>query len=193
MYHGDDEPTEVLHIYVVREAVTPSLLPIVLSVLALSVFVTFGALSPNQQPVTRAVIHVPAVPLTIKTFTTKAPVIPTGVHTYPATAAHGILTISNGSVASQWLPAGLVFISKSGVSVVTDRAVFVPSGSADGFGVTTVPAHAMTYGKKGNILIYDVDYVEGVNIYVRNLAAFQGGINAYSVKVVTAHDRQRAV
>src|SRR5258708_22198170 len=132
MYHGDDEPTEVLHIYVVREAVPPPLLPIVLSVLALSVFVTFGALSPNQQPVTRAVIRVPAVPLTIKTFIAQTPVIPTGVRTYPATAAHGVLTITNGSVISQTLPAGFIFITNSGVSCGTDHGAFVPTGSASG-------------------------------------------------------------
>src|SRR5947209_2876893 len=109
MYHGDDEPTEVLHIYVVREAVTPPLLPIVLSVVALSVFVTFGALVPNQQPVTRMTLRVPAVPLTIKTFTAQTPIIPTGVKTYLATAAHGTLTITNGSVISQTLPAGIIF------------------------------------------------------------------------------------
>ena len=193
MYHGDDEPTEVLHIYVVREAVTPPLLPIVLSVLALSVFVTFGALSPNQQPVTRAVIRVPAVPLTIKTFIAQTPVIPTGVRTYPATAAHGVLTITNGSVISQTLPAGFIFITNSGVSVVTDHAVFVPAGSANGYGVAYVSAHALARGKAGNIPAYAIDSVEGSSVYVRNLAAFQGGSDAYSVKFVTAQDRQAAL
>ena len=193
MYHGDDEPTEVLHIYVVREAVTPPLLPIVLSVLALSVFLAFGALSPNQQPVARAVIRVPAVPLTIRTFTAQAPVIPTGARTYPATTAHGVLTITNGSVISQTLPAGLTFISSSGVSVVTDTAVFVPAGSANGYGFATVSAHALLSGKSGNIPAYAINRVEGSSVYVRNLTAFQGGRDAYSVKYVTAQDKQAAL
>jgi len=193
MYHGDDEPTEVLHIYVVREVVTPPLLPIVLSVLALSVFVTFGALSPNQQPVARAVIRVPAVPLTIRTFTAQAPVIPTGIKTYPATTAHGTLTITNGSVISQTLPAGFIFMSSSGLSVITDTAVFVPAGSANGYGFATVATHALISGRSGNIPAYAINRVEGSSVYIRNLAAFQGGRDAYSVKYVTAQDKQAAL
>ena len=94
----DDEPIETLHIYVVREEVKPSLLPIFLSVVALSLLVAFGVLSPTQQPVMRAVIRVPAVPLPLKTFTVQVAIIPTGVKAYPATTAHGILTITNGSI-----------------------------------------------------------------------------------------------
>ena len=193
MYHGDDEPTEVLHIYVVREAVTPPLLPIVLSVLALSVFLTFGALTPNQQPVARAVIRVPAVLLPLRTFTAQTPVMPTGIKTYPAATAYGILTITNGSVISQTLPAGFTFMSSSGVSVVTDTAVFVPAGSANGYGFATVSAHALLSGKSGNIPAYAINRVEGSSVYVRNLTAFQGGRDAYSVKYVTAQDKQAAL
>jgi len=193
MYHGDDEPTEVLHIYVVREVVTPPLLPIVLSVLALSVFLTFGALSPNQQPVARAIIRVPAVPLTFRTFSAHTPIIPTGVKTYPATTAHGTLTITNGSVISQTLPAGFIFMSSSGLSVITDTAVFVPAGSANGYGVAYVSAHALIRGQSGNIPAYSINRVEGSSVYIRNLTAFQGGRDAYSVKYVTAPDRQAAL
>jgi hypothetical protein len=193
MYHGDDEPTEVLHIYVVREAVTPPLLPIVLSVLALSVFVTFAALSPNQQPVTRAVIRVPAVLLPPKTFIAHVPVVPTGVHTYSATTAHGVLTITNGSIISQTLTPGFIFITRSGVSIVTDAVVFLPAGNANGYGYATVSAHATLAGTSGNIPAYAIDQVLGSSVYVRNLAAFTGGRDAYAVTFVTPHDTQRAV
>src|SRR5258708_2805052 len=95
MFEVEDEPTETLHIYVVREAAPkPSLLPIVLSVLALLTLVTVGVLSPAQQPVTRAVIRIPAVLLPPRTFIAHVPVIPTGIKTYPATTAHGSLTIN---------------------------------------------------------------------------------------------------
>src|SRR5260221_7122665 len=135
MFEVQDEPTETLHIYVVREAAPkPSLLPIFQSVVALSLLVAVCALSPYQQPVTRAVIRVPAVLLPLKTFTAQVAIIPTGVRVYPATAAHGILTITNGSVISQTLPAGFMFITYRGVSVVTDQAVFVPAGNANGYG-----------------------------------------------------------
>jgi hypothetical protein len=194
MLEVDDEPMETLHIYVVREAAPkPSLLPIVLSVSAFLILVVVGVLSPTRQPVTRAVIRVPAVLLPPRTFTTQTPVIPTGVHTYPATTAHGTLTITNGSVISQTLPAGLIFISSSGISVVTDTAVFVPAGSANGYGFATVAAHALMSGKQGNISAYAINRVEGSSVYIRNLTAFRGGKDAYSVKVVTAQDRQTAL
>ena len=193
MYQVDDEPTETLHIYVVREEVRPSLLPIFLSVVALSLLVAVSVLSPAQQPVTRAVIRVPAVLLPVRDFSVSVPVIPTGVKTYPATTAHGTLTITNGSIISQTLPAGFIFITNSGVSVVTDQAVFVPAGNANGYGIATVSAHALVSGRSGNIPALAVDTVEGSSVYVRNLAAFRGGRDAYSVKVVTPQDIQTAL
>jgi len=194
MFEVDDEPTETLHIYVVREAAPkPSLLPIVLSVLALLTLVAFGVLSSTQQPVTRAVIRVPAVLLPLETFTAQVAIIPTGVRVYPATTAHGILTITNGSVIAQTLPASVIFITNSGVSIATDQAVFVPAGNANGYGYATVPAHALISGKAGNIPALAIDTVEGSSVYVRNLTSFHGGRNAYSVTFVTAHDIQGAV
>src|SRR6266566_7784352 len=194
MFQVDDKPVETLHIYVVREAAPkPSLLPIVLSVSAFLILVVVGVLSPTQQSVTRAVIRVPAVLLPPRTFTMQTPVIPTGVHTYLATTAHGKLIITNGSVISQTLPAGFILISRSGVSVVTDAAAFVPAGSANGYGFATVAAHALIRGTSGNIPAYAINTVEGSSVYIRNLTAFRGGSDAYSVKVVTAQDKQTAL
>ena len=66
MLHVDDTP-ETLHIYVVRDEVRrPQLYPIFLSVLALASLVALSGLSSYQQPVTRAVIRVPAVLLPIQ-------------------------------------------------------------------------------------------------------------------------------
>jgi hypothetical protein len=190
MYHGDDEPTEVLHIYVVREAVTPPLLPIVLSVLALSVFVTFAALSPNWQPVTRAVLRVPAVPLTIRTFTAQTPIIPTGVKTYPATYAQGWLTFSNGSVIGQSIPAGFTVLASNGVPVITNTAIYVPPATANSFGIVTVSARL---GRDSvNLEAYSVNLVIDSSLFVRNLSLFTGGRPAYSVKFVTSNDRKVA-
>src|SRR6266568_8088723 len=103
-----DEQPETIHLYVVREAAPrPSLLPIFLSVFALSLIVAVVVLAPYQQPVTRAVIRIPAVPLAVKTFTAQTPVIPTGIKTYPATTAHGVLTIPNASIIPHVITAGL--------------------------------------------------------------------------------------
>jgi hypothetical protein len=186
-----DEKPETIHLYVVRGEERPPLLPIFLSVIALSVLVVI-ALLPYQQPEIRKTIRVPAVLLPIQTFSTTVQVIPTGIKTYPATTARGRLTITNGSVISSELPKGLIF-SGNGIEVATDSPVFVPAGSAGGYGYATVAAHAFISGKKGNISAYAINEVIGTSIYIRNLQAFRGGRDAYSVKFVTAQDRQTAI
>ena len=188
MLHVDDKP-ETLHIYVVREeAPKPSLLPIFLSVLALASLVALSIAVPYEQPVTRAVIRVPAALLPVRTFSATVAVIPTGVNVYPATTAHGILTITNGSVIAQTIPQGFRLNN-----VVTDAAVFVPAGSANGYGFAMVAAHALISGKSGNIQAYAINQVVGSSIYIRNLTPFHGGRDAYSVKIVTPQDRQTAI
>ncbi len=189
-----DEQPETIHLYVVREAAPkPSLLPIVLSVSAFLILVVVGVLSPAQQPVMRAVIRVPAVLLPPSTFIARVQVIPTGIRTFPATTARGTLTITNGSVIAQILPAGFTTVSNTRVSVITDRAVFVPAGSANGYSVAYVSAHALVRGKAGNITAYAINSVEGSSVYIRNVTPFHGGSDAYSVKFVTALDRQTAL
>lgn len=189
-----EDKMETIHLYVVREQLKQpyTLLPLLCALLCLSAIAAVTLYSAQHPSYEHQRLTVPAVALPPRTFTARVPIIPTGIKTYPAADAHGTLTISNGSVASQTFPSGLVFMSKSGVQVVTDQAVFVPAGSADGFGITTVPAHAMIYGKKGNILIREIDYVEGVNIYVRNLTPFIGGKDSYSVSYATIQDKQTA-
>src|ERR1700719_3011770 len=117
MYKVDDEPIDTIHLYVVREGdKRPSLLPVLISVFALSILIAIGVLTPYQQPEQRASIRVPAALLPIKTFSASEPIIPTGIKTYPATTAHGTLTITNGSVISQVIPEGFTIDG-----VVTDN------------------------------------------------------------------------
>ena len=98
------------------------------------------------------------------------------------------LTITNGSIISETLPKGMVV-----GAVILDYSVFVPAGSANGYGYATVSAHALISGKQGNIPAYGIDNVENASIYIRNLAAFYGGADAYSVKYVTQQDKQRTL
>src|SRR5438067_5849932 len=107
MYQVDDDqratdkPIETIHLYVVRKGQEhSSLLPVLISMFALSLLIALGVLLPYRQPETRALIRVPAVLLPLKTFTTSFSVVPTGIKTYPATAAQGVLTITNGSILS---------------------------------------------------------------------------------------------
>lgn len=184
-----DEKPETIHLYVVREELPkPQLLPIILSVLTLSILVAICTLFPYVPPVTRAVIRVPAIPLLLKTFSAQVAIIPTGIKTYPATIAHGILTITNGSIISQTIPKGFNI-----GDVTTDEPVFVPAGSANGYGVAYVTAHAISIGTSGNIPAYQINQVIGSSVYIRNLSAFSGGRDAYSVKFITSEDRQTSL
>jgi len=192
MYKVEDEPVETIHLYVVREGQKrPSLVPVIISLLALSLLVSFCILVPYQQPELRKTLRIPAVPFS-RVFTVTATVATTGIKNYPATAAQGTLTITNGSVISQTLPAGLMFTGNGGEEVTTDVAIFVPAGSAAGYGVAYVSAHAAS-GKAGNIPAYDINRVIGSSVYVRNLRPFTGGQDATSVKFATAQDKQTAL
>jgi hypothetical protein len=189
----DEKPLETIHLYAVREEPKrPSLVPVIISLLALSLLVAFCVFVPYQQPELRKTLRIPAVPLPVKIFTVAQPVFATGIKTYPATAAHGTLTITNGSVISQQLSPGLIFTGNDGEEVTTDYPVYVPAGSAGGYGVAYVSAHAMS-GKSGNIAAYDINHVLGSSVYIRNLRPFTGGQDAYSVKVITAQDKQNAL
>lgn len=189
MYQVDDEPIETIHVYVVREGdKRPFLAPVLVSVFALFILLAIGVLTPYKQPEQRASIRVPAVLLPLTTFSASELIIPTGIKTYPATTAHGTLTIINGSVIAQIIPNGFTING-----VVTDSAVFVPPGSANGYGFAIAQAHALVSGKQGNIPALAINVVEGSSVYIRNLSPFTGGQNAYSIKVVTPQDRQVAM
>lgn len=188
MQTADEEPIETIHLYVVREEATPSLFPIFLSVFALSALVAISVLFPYQQPETRMTLRVPAVLLPLQMFMAQASIVPTGIKTIPATIAHGELTITNGSVISQTIPQGFRIDN-----VVTDTSVFVPAGSANGYGYAIVSAHALFSGRQGNIPAYAIDVVVGSSIYIRNLTSFHGGKDSYTVALQLPKDRQTAL
>ncbi|HLX55786.1 MAG TPA: hypothetical protein VKR83_02060 [Ktedonobacteraceae bacterium] len=188
----EDEPIKTVHLYVVREGDTrPSLIPVIISLCALSLLVAIGVLAPYQQPEQRASIRVPAVPLFTKAFSTPITVVPTGVKTYPATYASGTLTLTNGSIIAQVLPKGFIVTANIGVEAATDAAVFVPAGSANGYSMTTVSAHLLSAGV--NLSTLSINQVIGTSLYIRNLQPFSGGHPAYSVKFATAQDKAMAL
>ena len=180
--HAVENEVETIHLYVVREQeqkpyTSLPLLGALLCLLGIAAITFYSAEHPYYE---HQRLTVPAVLLPPRMFTAQTPFIPTGVRTYPATTAHGILTITNGSVISQTLPAGLIFISSSGTSVVTDQAVFIPAGSANGYGVAYVSAHALISGQQGNIPAFAINRVEGSR-------------DVYSIKFITSNDRNVAL
>jgi hypothetical protein len=193
--HIVDDQVETIHVYMVREEEKqpPLLLPLCAALVCLAVIAGVTMYSGSHPAYEHQTLTVPAHFLPPQTFTAAQAIIPTGIKTYPATTAGGTLTITNGSVIAQTLPAHLILLSNTGIQVVTDTAVYIPAGSADGYGVATVEAHAVVSGKYGNIPPLGVDRVEDTSLYIRNLSAFSGGKDGYTVNFVTPHDKEIAL
>ena len=190
MYRVQDKP-ETIHVYVVRdEPARPSIAPIVFSLFTLFLLIILGTITPYRQPVTRTAMRVPAVPLFARTFSAPIQVIPTGSTTYPATEAHGVLSIRNGSVIGQTIPAGFV-LNSGGVQVATDAAVYVPGADATSDGTATVAAHGVVADV--NVPAFAINAVVGTSLFIRNRRAFTGGHPGYSVKFATRRDKVRAI
>lgn len=191
-----DTVTETLHLYVVREPLSQPTwhlwLPVVLSLFCLSVLFTLCVLFPYRQQVERATLRVPAAFSPLQHYTATAPIIATGIKTYPAIPAHGTITIYNGSILAQEIPQGMILTSRNGIEIITDTSVYVPAGNPPNFGIATVQAHAALAGVQGNIAAWAINQSFGVALYIRNLSAFHGGKDAYSVQVVTEKDIQIA-
>lgn len=181
---------ETIHLYVVKdeEKKPYTLLPLLAALLCLAGIVALTLYSGEHPYIEHETLTIPAHFLPLERFTTTQPIIPTGIKTYPATTAHGTLTITNGSIISQTIPQGFIV-----GNVATDYAVYVPAGSADGYGVATVSAHALQAGTQGNVQRLQINVVIGSSLYVRNLDNFTGGHDAYSIKIVTRQDTQTAI
>ncbi len=185
---------ETVHLYVVRDrAKKPyTFLPLLCAFLCLLGIAAVTLYSAEHPYYEHQRLTVPAQFLPLQTFKASQAIIPTGIKTYPATYAEGTLTLTNGSVLSEVLPQGIIFNGLGGVEVQTEQSVFIPAGNATGYGVAIVPAKALTAGKGGNIATLAINAVYGA-LYVRNLTAFVGGRDAYSVKFVTSQNRQIAL
>jgi hypothetical protein len=191
---GVQDDIETIHLYVVREEPKKpyTALPLFAAFLCLVGMAALTIYSSYHPLYEHETISIPAHFLPLENFTATQQIIPTGIKTYPATTAHGILTLTNGSVITQELPQGMIF-SGSGVEVITDEAVVVPAGIATGFGVATVAAHSLVSGAKGNLATLSINAVYGTSLFIRNLSPFTGGADSYSVQVVTEKDKQTAL
>ena len=138
-------------------------------------------------------LTVPAIVLPSRTVSVQVALTPTGHTSYPATEAHGILTIFNGSIFTQALPQGFVLTGTNGMEVETDHAVTIPPGNPPDYGIATVQAHTLRAGKSANLAAGQIDAVYGSSIYLKNLTAFTGGHDASSTTSVTAQDRAAAL
>src|SRR5258708_29574944 len=149
-----DEPIETLHIYVYpeeprkpRRPLSPQAVDLMLSTVTLTViFAGMIALCliPSTPLYTIQTVSVPAHFLPLVQLKTTNTVIPTGSKTSPATYAEGMLTLYNGSILTQQVPAGFIVTSKNGVEIATDSSVTVPPANPPSYGMATVSAHAVS-------------------------------------------------
>ena len=176
-----DDQVETIHLYVVRQSEKRpyTFLPLFGALVCLLGIAALTFYSVEHPYYEHERLTVPAQFLPLKVFTAEAPIIPTGIKTYPATYAHGFLTFSNGSVIGQSVPAGFTIDG-----VKTDQAVYVPPATANGFGMSTVSAHLLTSGI--NLSPLSINEVIGSSLFIRNLSPFTGGHPAYSVKFITS-------
>lgn len=188
MYQVEDEPMETIHLYVVRgeERRPYTVFPLFCAFLCLVAIVAVTLYSAQHPYYEHQRLKVPAIFLPLKVFKAEAPIIPTGIKTYPATYAHGLLTFSNGSVIGQNVPAGFTIDG-----AITDSAVYVPPATANEFGMATVSAHLLTSGINKPTL--SINEVIGSSLFIRNLSPFTGGHPAYSMSFVTEQDKQTAL
>lgn len=190
-----DDKIETIHLYVVREEEKRpyTAFPFACALLCLVGIIAVTLYSGEHPYYEHERLIVPAQFLPLKMFKAQAPIIPTGAKNYPAIYAEGTLTLANGSVLSEVLPSGVIFSARGGMEVETTESVFIPAGSAAGYGMATVPAKAIQAGRMGNIQTLGVNAVYGIALYVRNLAPFNGGNNAYSVIIQLPKDREKAL
>ena len=187
-----ENPTEDIHPATSRKARPFLIPPLLCSCLCLAAILTvtlYSAIHPTYEQET---LTIPATFLPPQTFKASQPIVPTGSKYYPATTAHGALTLTNGSVITMQLPAGMIF-SSGRIEVETDTAVTVPAGSAEGYGLARVSAHAVMSGSQGNIPALTINQVYGTSLFIRNLTAFKGGQDAYTLHYVTSQDKQNAL
>src|SRR5260221_14724207 len=87
----------------------------------------------------------------------------------------------------------MILTSKKEKKIVTDKIIFISAETPPYYSIATVSAHAAAAGQQVNIAAFSINQVYGTSLYIRNLQAFKGGKNSYSVKVETAQDRQTAL
>jgi hypothetical protein len=107
----------------------------------------------------------------------------------PATPARGTLTFYNAATYPQIIVAGTLLTGADGMQVVTDAPSPIPAGNPPFFGVSTVSAHALQVGSRGNITALDINGLCCVaGVAVKNTVGFTGGQDAYTYATVRQSD-----
>jgi hypothetical protein len=196
MYQREDKPIETIHLYVVPErdyGESRKTLPRIINRMLCSLFMALLLALPSDQDIGPKTIRVPVAFLPLQTFTTTVAIDPTGKTMIPATRAHGFLTVYNGSILAQQIPQGFLVTTQDGQEIVTDETASVPAGNPPSYGKAVIVAHAVAPGSSGNIAVLGINATDGTSLYIKNLTAFSGGNDAYTVTFATDTDRRTAL
>ena len=188
VYVYDKEPSKLFSFHWRKE----TLISRFVQFLAIILLATF-CLLPSSPIYMIHTITVPAHLLPIQTVEAVVAIIPTGIQNYPATTAQGSLTVYNGSFLAETLPTGFILTAKNGVEIITDQAVTIPPANPPSLGVISVTAHAVAAGESGNISAYAINETYGSALYIKNLAPFSGGMDAYRKQFIQPADVQKAL
>ncbi len=128
-------------------------------------------------------------PLTISQSQT---VPTTGKGHQDAKQAQGAITFYNGQLTSVTIPAGTILTASNGVQVITEQDALIPAESQTippTLGQTTVSAHALVPGTRGNIPTGDIN--QGCcapSVLAQNTASFHNGQDERNFQTVTKMD-----
>ena len=127
--------------------------------------------------------------LPLQTLSQNKTAATTGKGHQDPTQAKGVVSFFNAAPYSQTVYAGELLVGADGVHIVTDQDAVIPASNAPMEGQVGIPAHAAIAGIEGNILPYDINGVCCKDyVFVKNLSAFSGGMNARDYKIVQKSD-----
>lgn len=113
----------------------------------------------------------------------------TGIEHQVAVQATGIVTFYNAAPYPQNILAGTLLVGEDGVRVMTDTTASLLAANPPIESQTSVTAHAINTGVSGNIQALDLNgECCQVNIFVKNLTGFRGGVDARTYRVVSPSD-----
>lgn len=116
----------------------------------------------------------------------------TGKGHQDARSAVGYITFYNGQLQSVFVPAGTILTGSSGVQIVIDQDANISAANPPTWGITTVPAHAVSKGSRGNISAYDINQGCCNGVKAVNQASFSGGQDERNFQSVAKSDIESA-
>jgi len=161
--------------------------------LAFHPFIATVTIVPQSQRITlTGTVHLGRViaPLTVSQSQT----IPTtGKGHQDAKAATGFITFYNGQFTAQTIQAGTILTGADGIHIITDQDAMIPAGNPPSYGQTTISAHALQAGSKGNIQAYDINQACcAASVLAKNISSFTGGQNERDYQTVAKADIDNA-